>query len=124
MCGGVNEAGVGDEGGVRWLCGPRAHTLLCFFTEGAHQSWCQARHQENSSSEKMLPTAKRIVRSTMEALVASPAPMVIGSRCPAEPVEEANGARPSFRMKIGRVTKSIAGARRRTFQWNVMRYAG
>ena len=59
--------------------------------EGARQAWCPARHQGDSSSVTMLPVAKRIVRSIMAELMASPAPVVIGSRYPSPPVDYRTG---------------------------------
>ena len=76
---------------MRWWCGLIAYTPLGGSTEGAHQSWCPASHQGDSSSVTvtMLPDpvsavpvvkTERIVRSVMVAAMASPAPLVINSR--------------------------------------------
>ncbi len=77
-----------------WLCCPKVHAPLGGSTEGARQSWFPARHPDSFSSVTMLLVAKRIatVRSTVAAPVGSPAPMVIGSRCPAEPVDYQTGS--------------------------------
>ncbi len=56
-------------------------------TEGARQSWWPARNQNGSGSVPMLPVAERVVQSIVAAPVMSPAPVVIGSRCPATPVD-------------------------------------
>ncbi len=49
------------------------------------------RHQDNTRSMMMLPVAKRIISSTVEAPVEFAAPMMIGSRSPAELVGNQTG---------------------------------
>ncbi len=52
-----------------------------------------SRHQDGSGSVAVLPVAetRRVVCSIVAAPMASPAPVVIGSRCPAQPVEKKKG---------------------------------
>ncbi len=71
-----------------WLCSPIVHAPLGGNTEGAYP-WCPTRHQDGSGSVKMLPVVERIIRFIMA--VVSPAPVVIGSRCPAQPVDYRTG---------------------------------
>ena len=73
------------------MCGPIVHAPLGGSTEGARQSWCLARHQDGSDSVTILPVAERIIRSIVAAPMASPAPVMIGSRCPAQPVDYRTG---------------------------------
>ena len=87
--GGVSGAGEGGRG--RWLCSPIAHVPRGGDTEEARQSWCPARHQEGSSSVTMLVVAERVLFSIVATPMASPAPVVIGSRCPSRPVDYRTG---------------------------------
>ena len=73
------------------MCSPMAHVLPGGDTGGARQSWCPARHQRGSSSETMLLVAERVVRSIVAAPMATPASVVIGSRCPSRPVDYRTG---------------------------------
>ena len=44
-------------------------------------------HQDGSDSVTILPVKERVVRAIVAAPMASPAPVTIGSRCPAQPVD-------------------------------------
>ena len=83
----LDRQGEGVGGGRGWLCGPIVHVPFGGSTEGARQSLCPARHQGGSSSVAILPVAERVVRAIVAAPMASPAPVTIGSRCPAQPVD-------------------------------------
>ncbi len=70
--------GVGGWGWGGWLCGPVVHVPLGGSTEGARPSW--------------RPMASPVVASDgVAAPMASPAPVTIGSRCPAQPVDYRTG---------------------------------
>ena len=82
-CGWVSDAVGGGVVGLRWLCCPRATPPLLQH-RGVTPILCPARHDGDSSSVTMLHVVKRIVRSVFGA---SPAPVKIGSRYPALPVD-------------------------------------
>jgi hypothetical protein len=88
---GLVGGGVGGWGWGGWLCGPVVHVPLGGSTEGARPSWRPTRHQDGSDSVTILPVAERVVRAIVAAPMASPAPVTIGSRCPAQPVDYRTG---------------------------------
>ena len=88
---GLVGGGVGGWGWGGWLCGPVVHVPLGGSTEGARPSWRPTRHQDSSDSVTILPVAERVVRAIVAAPMASPAPVTIGSRCPAQPVDYRTG---------------------------------
>ena len=90
----MGSVGRVEEEGMRMrgrLWGPVVHVPLGGSTEGARPSWRPTRHQDGSGSVTILPVAERVVRAIVAAPMASPAPVTIGSRCPAQPVDYRTG---------------------------------
>ena len=81
----LGKEGVG--GGREGLCSPIAHVLLGGNTEEARQSRRPVCRREGSSSVTMLLVAERVVCPIVAAPMASPAPVMKGSRCPSLPVD-------------------------------------
>jgi hypothetical protein len=58
---------------------------------GALASWCPARHQVGPGSMMMLPVEERVERPIVAAPIAYAAPVAIGCRCSAPPVNYRTG---------------------------------